>query len=356
MSIPELRIRLFPVGLGDAILVHFPDASWALIDCGWTDQGDTAQKVLTFLNHEKPSDTPVRFVLATHPDNDHVGRIRAFLAQCPRKIEAFYHCGVARGTADGATTEKMDYLSYAHSRSARGLIGPVRVLQDGEEVPLDPPIEGLAVVVLNPDKKTVERRAARSASARNNAAVVLQITYGGVHILLPSDIESAAWKRVVEAAAFHPPHVLKVSHHGARNGIPPVQVSEAIPDRGPRWALLSTPSDEKSKPHPEVLTWFWDKPGWRTRCTGWSSWCETGDQEPYPVETGATSYPVGLMEALGVQGKRGVDALGTHLGCCVNNEIVVRADGTVCHSHDPAAGRAKSCDRRIASAPPAAVP
>jgi beta-lactamase superfamily II metal-dependent hydrolase len=350
MNLQELRIRLLPVGLGDAILVRFPDATWALIDCGWTDKGDTAAKVVALLNREEPADTPVRFVLATHPDSDHVARIPAFLALCPRRIQAFYHCGISRQTAEGATTESEDYVACAQRRSKAGLLGPVHRLWAGQTVRLDPPIEGLSIHVLNPDKKTVRNGPARTASARNNAAVVLQITYCGIVILLASDIESAAWGRVVRRKAFRPPHVLKVSHHGAKNGAAPPEVFAPLASTSLRWALFSTPTDDWSKPHRDILAWFWDRSDWRTRCTGWSPLCDEADRESYPEKTGSTKYPPGLGEALAVHGRGVLRPLRTLHGCCVDNEIIVTEAGTLFHSQPLADNRAKSCDNHAQKA------
>lgn len=97
MNIPELSIRLLPIGLGDCILIRFPDSSWAMIDCGaGAAKRDAASMAAEMLEQEQPLDTPVRFVVATHPDTDHVGGIPAFLRFCKRRVEEVFHCGDER--------------------------------------------------------------------------------------------------------------------------------------------------------------------------------------------------------------------------------------------------------------------
>lgn len=332
MSNPELTIRLLPVGLGDCILIRFPDASWAMVDCAFgAARRDAASMAVEFLNQQPPLDAPVRFIVATHPDTDHVGGIPAFLKLCKRRVEAVFHCGVERALKSGA--KEYRYLDEVLRLSRDDRIGPVKPICAGQRIEFSPQIEGLEIVCLHPDSKTVARGAACSASERNNASVVLQITFYGITVLLSGDIEQRGWSSTIQYPEFQSPRVLKVSHHGAKSGLPIGEAFQkvfAVPEQI-CWALLSTPTGDPSKPHADVLQAFSTMPHWTTRCTGWSPHCYPENRQSYPFAPDDERCPRSLREAL-LAPIRGTDAvLYQDIGCCLNNEVVIRADGTIRH-------------------------
>lgn len=64
---PNLQITILNVGQGDAILIKTPDNKYGLIDGGAGDAvlGELAQALPFGVKH-------LNFILATHPDNDHI--------------------------------------------------------------------------------------------------------------------------------------------------------------------------------------------------------------------------------------------------------------------------------------------
>ncbi len=333
----NLRIRLLPVGQSDCILIRFPDDGWAVVDCG--SKNAASSMALEFLHSQEPRDTPVHFVLATHPDADHAGGVAELLSFSKRDIKAFYHCGVERKMEQGRGSRFLSLPRRAIELREQGRIGDVRALAVGDQLSLDPPIDGLSLAVLNPTPEFVGSRVVKQG-ASNDISVVVQITYGNSAVLLAGDIEQTAWLRVVARPEFRPPHVLKVSHHGALNGVPPNEVLEPL--NAARWGLFSTGSSVKDKPHLTVLESFWGSPSWTTRCTGWSPHCTEADKEYYPARANQLQYPESLRQSLRFSGRSKLyEEEETRFGCCLDNELTIEADGSIHHSVG-----SKSCNTR----------
>lgn len=338
---PDLHLRLLPVGMGDCIILRFPDNTWAVVDCAAAScaDRDAAQMAASLIASEGTDGVPVRFVVGTHPDNDHVGGLPAFLRLCPQRIQAFYYAGVECRLDKGARKERIDYVRQARLLTATGKVGIVAPVAAGDTLVLDPPIPGLVINVLNPDAATVHKKYVKTAAEKNNASVVLQISFFGRTILLTGDIEQTAWVSVTSRADFLAPQVLKVPHHGAKNAKPPV--GKVMRGDGLCWALLSTPSDDASKPHQDVLDVFWSRKNYRTRCTGWSPSCPHEQQERYPPSPENSMYPPALLNAILATGRGVFQPLLTQVGCCVDNEIVIPPHSDISHSVAQ-----KKCDTR----------
>ena len=189
---------------------------------------------------------------------------------------------------------------------------------------------------------TVEQGPVRSGSELNNASVVVQIDFHGVALLLAGDIEDSAWTDVLGRAEFKPPRVLKVPHHGSINGRPAKSFFDQVESEG--WALLSTPTEDRSFPDRRTLSAFWQV-SWRTRCTGASPLCDASNQELYPVRLDDRRYSESLRVALLLTYASGRYRIPyeSRIGCCVENELTIAPSGQIAHSRP-----SKTCDRRSA--------
>ena len=81
--------------------------------------------------------------------------------------------------------------------------------------------------------------------AANNTSVVLALEWRGWRLLFPGDAELGSWSTMDRLGVLRPVHLLKVGHHGSRNGTPPDSVLEQLlplvrSDPRPRYALVST--------------------------------------------------------------------------------------------------------------------
>jgi beta-lactamase superfamily II metal-dependent hydrolase len=343
----ELRIRLLPVGEGDCILIRFPDATWAVIDCGGHAQaGNQAWSFLEYeLRRDPPADrglkeNPIRFVVATHPDGDHIEGLPALLQSCPGQIGALYHCGVARSLRGGQTSIRLFYEVFAEEFRASGKIREAQPLKAGDEIPLIPPIEGIDISVLNPAAACVGRGLLKTAAQRNNISVGLQIRFGETVVLLPGDAQKDAWEKIVTRPEFLLPTVLKAAHHGAENATPPEDVLAKMRKNG--WILISCGSGVDKRPGPATLDTIW-RSNIVSRCTGLAGHC-ADKQRALRVEAPdfsrlPASLRLGLLFKL--PGRPLADTGPTEETCCPDNEIVITRDGEIRHS-----AASRSCDGR----------
>ncbi len=81
--------------------------------------------------------------------------------------------------------------------------------------------------------------------AANNTSLVLCLEWRGWRLLFPGDAEVRSWQEMDKRGRLKPVHLFKVSHHGSRTGIPPVEILEQVlpaapVDNRPRSAVVST--------------------------------------------------------------------------------------------------------------------
>jgi len=320
----ELRIRLLAVGQGDCLVIEFPDRSLAVIDCGGISSA--ANVALAFVNPLLQEGRRLRFVLATHPDKDHVEGIPALLLGLARRPDCFYHSGVRRRFREGTQIGNLRYVEVA-----RDVLGDDRVISLAAGDSLDVDVERLHISVLNPDPSCVARGSVRTHSERNNVSVVLQLVFGRTCVLLCGDIERPAWDKVVARPEFRDPHVIKAPHHGAENALPPPAILQRLGSSS--WILLSTDSAVPSKPAETFLRALWASPA-RTRCTGWSPHCPVSEQEPCSARADSALWPESLRQAYLVRPPQRMlqTPMAPESLCCGDHELVLDAAGTAKHS------------------------
>ena len=78
----------------------------------------------------------------------------------------------------------------------------------GVEIPFDPDVQ---LEVLGPTREAIQ------GDDKNNASIVIRLTYGRISVLLTGDAEIEQENRLLEAGALDA-QVLKVSHHGSKAG------------------------------------------------------------------------------------------------------------------------------------------
>jgi beta-lactamase superfamily II metal-dependent hydrolase len=88
--------------------------------------------------------------------------------------------------------------------------------------------------------------------AANNTSVVFTLEWRGWRLLFPGDAELASWRLMDRSRRLRPIHVLKVAHHGSRNGTP----SDDLLDK-----ILPTPSPDSRRRFAVVSSWPETYPG-----------------------------------------------------------------------------------------------
>lgn len=216
----EMRVHFINVGQGDSILIEAPNKKFMLIDGGMKGEG---KNVVAYLREQGVEQ--LEYVVATHPDADHIGGLIAVLNSI--SIKNFVDSGKVHTSQ---TYEEM--ITLIADKNI-----PYIVPETGEKITLD---DRLDVVVLASDKE---------ASDNNEASIVLKVTYGDVSFLLAGDAgidmeQDMLQTQNVEAT------ILKAGHHGSNTSSSPKFIEAVHPEA----TILSYGDDNKyGHPHFEVI-------------------------------------------------------------------------------------------------------
>lgn len=168
-------------------------------------------------------------MLATHPDQDHVGGLPAVVDRM--QVE------------NVVTTENTsDTGAYGAFEKAINEKHRVRILaRAGERIILD---DGVVLEILFPDKNA-------SGWDTNIGSIVAQLSYGNESFLLTGDSPQAVEQYLVEknSSAVHS-NVLKLGHHGSRTSSARSFLSAVDPE----YAIVSAGLNNRyGHPHKEVI-------------------------------------------------------------------------------------------------------
>jgi competence protein ComEC len=216
-----LAVSLIDVGQGDSILVQFPDGETMLVDAGDQAHG---QDVVRYLRQRGCS--RIDILVGTHPHADHIGGMAAVLAAFP--VGKVWDSGFVQ-----ASRVQQEYLATITRKGIQ--FGKPRrgFTQD---------IGNVRVEVLAP-----ARLLRGTDSDANNNGLVLRVSHGKVSFLLMGDAEGRERATVPNWPAST---VLKVAHHGSRNGTTAAFLRAVKPEL----ALISCAAhNDYGHPHAETL-------------------------------------------------------------------------------------------------------
>jgi glyoxylase-like metal-dependent hydrolase (beta-lactamase superfamily II) len=341
----QLTLRLLPVGRGDCALIRFPDDSWAVVDCGQKRGSyEPYTQAATFLNNESPPDTPIRFVLATHPHADHDGGILQLMEQLgQRRIHSVFFCGIERRSSVSSSNQVFDdgeysFVQEANRRVRAKQLGECKKLEAPATIKLTPPIDGLGINVVWPTPTAVSRAKKikithLKGTTVNNLSVALKIDYGTNSVLLLGDLQGKIYARVLDRALEGTPiRVIKAPHHGGENSIISWDSISSV-SNSPGFILISCPTGSYKHPHADFL-----KPipmgKWIIRCTGLAGGC-IGQQpaELWPVRPAESSLPKSLQRSLLSIGSRyRFPHFEQNAECNINIVVTLDANGGLAHS------------------------
>ncbi|MCK9344649.1 MAG: MBL fold metallo-hydrolase [Candidatus Pacebacteria bacterium] len=220
-----LTVAFLDVGQGDAIYIEAPNGNQMLID-----GGPSSGALLRAIGQVMPFwDRSLDVVLATHPDQDHVGGFPALLESMNIEnvvtTENTATTGAYRAFEDGVFEEG------AHCVLARA----------GERIILD---DGVVLEVLFPNKNA-------KGWDTNTSSIVARLSYGSTSFLLTGDSPQSIEQYLInkESGKINA-DVLKLAHHGSKTASSKLFLSAVDPE----YAVISVGKDNKyGHPNKEVL-------------------------------------------------------------------------------------------------------
>jgi len=226
-SIPtsrELSVSFLDVGQGDAILIQSPTRVQMLIDGGATRS--VLREIgaqLSFL------DRTIDVVVATHPDQDHIGGLSDVLERYD--VSFFFESGAVNETpASKALETRIAQTETPRLLARRG----TRLILGG----------GAYADILFPDHDV-------SRVESNTASIVMRVVYGDTEFILSGDSPRSIERYLVsEYGNELESDVLKAGHHGSKTSSDSVFVATV----SPKYAIISASADNRyGHPHQETL-------------------------------------------------------------------------------------------------------
>lgn len=219
----QLCVAFLDVGQGDAIFIQSPTGTQILIDGG----RDSA--VLRELGAVMgPVDRSIDYVLATHPDLDHIGGLVGVLDR--------YAVATVIRTDNESDTPA--WQAFETAIEAEGSF--ISYARRGMQYDLG---DGAVLEVLFPDTDM-------ATAESNTSSIVTQLRYGDTSVLLTGDSPKNIEEYLVLTEGEHlTSDVLKVGHHGSRTSTSELFLNEV----NPMYAVISAGKDNSyGHPHVEV--------------------------------------------------------------------------------------------------------
>jgi len=220
----QLTVAFLDVGQGDAMYVESPTGKQILIDAG------AGTGVLRELGDVMPFyDRTIDIVVATHPDQDHIGGIPFVLDTY--EVEVVVRSGFTKDTAT------YDAVNTAIEEEGAQTVNAVRgmVINLGDGAHLD---------VLHPLRSS-------GGGDANAASIVARLVYNDAAVMLTGDAPKAIEHHLSNRDRDKlQSDILKVGHHGSDTSTARVFVGFV----DPKFAVISAGADNRyGHPHDEVI-------------------------------------------------------------------------------------------------------
>lgn len=249
----RVHIVFCDVGQGDGILIYKKDIQ-VVIDAG------SDGKILSCLGRHAPFwDRKIEALILTNSDLDHYG---GFI-EIVRRYDVQMFASNLVGKNDKAF-ETLENEIQNHQIAVKRLDrGDTLLAGDLEFVALWPTTESLADVSGTAEGSRV--LGAMTSTHANDYSLVLNFNYGDFNALLTGDIVPPATD-IVAGDQARPVELLKVPHHGSRNGL----TEKLLISSAPQLAVISAGLENRyGHPHKETLGML-ERLGVKTLCTCWT--------------------------------------------------------------------------------------
>ena len=215
----EFSVYFINVGQGDASLI-ICDGHSMLIDGGGKNQSD---KIYAFLKNKEV--THLDYIVATHPDDDHIGGLAG----------ALNYADVDIALSSVANDDSQSFQSFKKYLDLQGVL--ITIPKAGDCYPLG----SSSITILGPIE---------IAESDNNNSLVLKVDHGDNSFLYTGDAEKEEETDILNTNADLKSTVLKIGHHGSPSSTSEVFLSVVDPVA----AVISCGIDnEYGHPAEEVL-------------------------------------------------------------------------------------------------------
>lgn len=222
-QIENFQVHFIDVDQGDSILIRTPSNKNILIDSG---SKKNSHLLFSYLN--KQAIDKFDLVIATHPDEDHIGSMERIIKEYP--IDTFY--------MPEKTHTTHSYQNMLIALKDKNI--NVKIAMANDKIEID---EDTTIYTLHPNKEVYKD---------NNAySIVNKIIYKNHSFLLTGDIDKNVERKLVkEYGSFLKSDVLKLAHHGSASSSSKIFLSTVEPSS----AIVSAgKNNDYSHPHKEVL-------------------------------------------------------------------------------------------------------
>lgn len=215
----QLEVHHINVGQGEYIYIELPDGSDVLIDAGKSNYGST---VVNYLK-EQEKNIDIEYLIATHPDADHIGGMSEVFKQL--NVKNFIY----PTDAPHDTKTWQNVLSLADSEGCT-----IKDSTPGTTFN----IGGATMKFIQP---SVDYR------DNNDDSVVTYLEYKDVNFMFTGDIEAEAEKDMVAQNLVIDVDFMSVPHHGSKGSSTEAFLAKAKPE----YAIVSVGADN-SYGHPSA--------------------------------------------------------------------------------------------------------
>lgn len=217
-ELSPLEVHFIDVGQGDSVLLTCGGESM-LIDGGDEYKGTTVQLYLSKHNISK-----LKYVIASHPDSDHIGGLDVIVTKYDIESEAVFIPDIYRDTK--AYEELAEAVKYRNYRMMQPECGQEYLLGDS------------TVTIVYESSEILDD---------NDRSLVVKVTHGNAGFLFTGDISSVSEETLAGKYDLSA-DVLKVSHHGSAYSTTGAFVKAV----GPSYAIFSVGENVYGHPDYEV--------------------------------------------------------------------------------------------------------
>lgn len=196
-----LEIHIIDVGQGDSILIKTPNSKTLLIDGGTNESEHIVKGYL-----KKHKIKTIDFLIATHPDSDHIGGLDAV-------VNKFNVKGLYLPEQTITSDSYNDLISACNQKQV-----PLNYVYKGDNFSIDNYID---LFVLSPSYIQDDN---------NLNSIVFKLSFKNKSFLFTGDAESSNESDIINSFNLEDIDFLKVGHHGSKSSTTSEFLDETTPD------------------------------------------------------------------------------------------------------------------------------